>query len=167
SRIRPDFRVAPGREPPLRSFPTRRSSDLRAKLTSVPGLQVIARGSSIPYKKTTKTPKEIARDLDATYLLTATVRWEKSGGTSRRSEEHTSEPQSHLKLVCRLLLEKKQQRRLPRGAWATGHQTSCRSCQCRLAQYPVDWNTGSRQDDAGEESADDPAAARVRSTARI
>ena len=59
------------------------SDEVRAKLTSVPGLQVIARGSSIPYKKTTKTPKEIARDLDATYLLTATVRWEKSGGTSR------------------------------------------------------------------------------------
>src|SRR5467141_2458662 len=27
-------------------------------------------------------------------------------GTSRRSEEHTSELQSHLNLVCRLLLEK-------------------------------------------------------------
>src|SRR5207237_5792487 len=30
----------------------------------------------------------------------------------RRSEEHTSELQSHLKLVCRLLLEKKKQLRL-------------------------------------------------------
>src|SRR5207237_10024680 len=29
------------------------------------------------------------------------------GGTSTRSEEHTSELQSHLNLVCRLLLEKK------------------------------------------------------------
>src|SRR5260370_20278626 len=28
-------------------------------------------------------------------------------GTARRSEEHTSELQSHLNLVCRLLLEKK------------------------------------------------------------
>src|SRR5260370_11285382 len=28
-------------------------------------------------------------------------------GSSRRSEEHTSELQSHLNLVCRLLLEKK------------------------------------------------------------
>src|SRR5207237_10391117 len=28
-------------------------------------------------------------------------------GTDRRSEEHTSELQSHLNLVCRLLLEKK------------------------------------------------------------
>src|SRR5207237_1632292 len=30
-----------------------------------------------------------------------------SGGTNYRSEEHTSELQSHLNLVCRLLLEKK------------------------------------------------------------
>src|SRR5260370_19901439 len=29
------------------------------------------------------------------------------GGISERSEEHTSELQSHLNLVCRLLLEKK------------------------------------------------------------
>src|SRR5690242_21470436 len=33
----------------------------------------------------------------------------------RRSEEHTSELQSHVKLVCRLLLEKKN-RRSPRDA---------------------------------------------------
>src|SRR5690242_21629986 len=29
------------------------------------------------------------------------------GGSGRRSEEHTSELQSHVNLVCRLLLEKK------------------------------------------------------------
>jgi TolB-like protein len=56
---------------------------VRGKLTSVRGLEVIARGSSIPYKKTTKPPKQIAEELDAPYLLTATVRWQKSGGTSR------------------------------------------------------------------------------------
>jgi TolB-like protein/tetratricopeptide (TPR) repeat protein len=59
------------------------SDEVRAKLTSLPGLQVIARGSSIPYRKTTKTPKQISQELDATYLLTATVRWEKTGGASR------------------------------------------------------------------------------------
>jgi serine/threonine-protein kinase len=59
------------------------ADEVRGKLTSVPGLQVIARGSSTPYKKTAKTPNQIARELDAAYLLTATVRWEKSGGTSR------------------------------------------------------------------------------------
>jgi TolB-like protein/tetratricopeptide (TPR) repeat protein len=59
------------------------ADEVRGKLTSIPGLQVIARGSSTPYKKTTKTPRQIAKELEANYLLTATVRWEKSGGTSR------------------------------------------------------------------------------------
>src|SRR5438477_3083524 len=36
---------------------------------------------------------------------------------STRSEEHTSELQSHVKLVCRLLLEKKKKIRLPRSSW--------------------------------------------------
>ena len=56
------------------------ADEIRGKLTSLPGLQVIARGSSTPYKKTTKTPKQIAEELEVGYLLTATVRWEKSGG---------------------------------------------------------------------------------------
>jgi len=56
---------------------------VRGKLTSLPGVEVIARGSSMPYKKTTKTPKQIAQELDVRYLLTATVRWQKSGGKSR------------------------------------------------------------------------------------
>src|SRR5260370_32407016 len=34
------------------------------------------------------------------------------GNLDARSEEHTSELQSHLNLVCRLLLEKKKQRNL-------------------------------------------------------
>jgi eukaryotic-like serine/threonine-protein kinase len=59
------------------------ADEVRAKLTSVPGLQVIARGSSTPYKKTNKTPRQIAAELEAPYLLTATVRWEKSGGVNR------------------------------------------------------------------------------------
>jgi TolB-like protein/Flp pilus assembly protein TadD len=56
---------------------------VRGKLTSIPGLEVIARGSSTPYKKTAKTPQEIARELNAHYLLTATVRWQKGGGANR------------------------------------------------------------------------------------
>jgi TolB-like protein/Flp pilus assembly protein TadD len=56
---------------------------VRGKLTSLPGLEVIARGSSIPYKKTNKTPQEIARELGANYLLTATVRWQKGAGGNR------------------------------------------------------------------------------------
>ncbi len=59
------------------------ADEIRGKLTSLPGLQVIARGSSTPYKKTTKTPKQIAEELEVGYLLTATVRWDKGGGGSR------------------------------------------------------------------------------------
>jgi TolB-like protein/Flp pilus assembly protein TadD len=59
------------------------ADEVRGKLTSLPGVQVIARASSTPYKKTTKTPKEIARELEVGYLLTATVRWEKGAEVSR------------------------------------------------------------------------------------
>ncbi|HSP54215.1 MAG TPA: protein kinase [Dehalococcoidia bacterium] len=59
---------------------------VRGKLTSLRGVQVIARGSSTPYKKTTKTPEQIARELDLDYLLTATVRWQKGGGAASRVE---------------------------------------------------------------------------------
>jgi TolB-like protein/tetratricopeptide (TPR) repeat protein len=59
------------------------ADEIRGKLTSLPGLFVIARGSSTPYKKTTKTPKQIAEELEVGYLLTATVRWEKGSGGSR------------------------------------------------------------------------------------
>src|SRR5260370_6960286 len=38
------------------------------------------------------------------------IRDAKSGGPHPRSEEHTSELQSHLNLVCRLLLEKKKKK---------------------------------------------------------
>src|SRR5260370_7751286 len=38
-----------------------------------------------------------------------------SARSSSRSEEHTSELQSHLNLVCRLLLEKKKKRTLTRS----------------------------------------------------
>src|SRR4051812_45645300 len=45
--------------------------------------------------------------LDADGTLVATDARCKGGATSPRSEEHTSELQSHVNLVCRLLLEKK------------------------------------------------------------
>ena len=59
------------------------SDEIRGKLTSLPGIQVIARGSSTPYKKTNKTPKQIAEELNVQYLLTATVRSNKTGTASR------------------------------------------------------------------------------------
>ncbi len=57
---------------------------VRGKLVALPGLQVTARNSSSQYRKTTKTPQEIGRELGVQYLLTATVRWEKvKDGMSR------------------------------------------------------------------------------------
>jgi TolB-like protein/Flp pilus assembly protein TadD len=59
------------------------ADEVRSKLGSLRGVEVIARSSSTPYKKTTKTPREIARELDVQYLLTATVRWQKGPGANR------------------------------------------------------------------------------------
>src|SRR2546422_5625869 len=48
-------------------------------------------------------------------------RFAPAGGRTTRSEEHTSELQSRLHLVCRLLLEKKKKQHSPPTAvsWAT------------------------------------------------
>jgi TolB-like protein len=59
------------------------ADEVRTRLAQVAGLEVIARGSSIEYRHTTKRPTEIARELGADYLLTGTVRWEKGSGASR------------------------------------------------------------------------------------
>jgi serine/threonine-protein kinase len=60
------------------------TDEVRSKLSQLPGMEVIARGSSNTYRHTTKSPQQIARELGADYLLTATVRWEKpDGGASR------------------------------------------------------------------------------------
>jgi TolB-like protein/Flp pilus assembly protein TadD len=58
---------------------------VRGKLTSVPGLAVIAPASSRQYRNTTKTPQQIAQELGGVrYLLVGRVRWEKvPGGQSR------------------------------------------------------------------------------------
>jgi TolB-like protein/Tfp pilus assembly protein PilF/tRNA A-37 threonylcarbamoyl transferase component Bud32 len=54
------------------------ADEVRTKLSTMPGMEVIARGSSTSYKKTTKTPQQVAQELGVRYLLTATVRWEKT-----------------------------------------------------------------------------------------
>jgi serine/threonine-protein kinase len=57
---------------------------VRGKLTSLPGLQVTASNSSSQYKRPTKSPQQIARELGVDYLLVGKVRWEKRpDGTSR------------------------------------------------------------------------------------
>jgi len=60
------------------------TDEVRSKLSQLAGMEVIARGSSNQYRHTTKPPQQIARELGADYLLTATVRWDKQpSGASR------------------------------------------------------------------------------------
>ena len=56
---------------------------VRGKLTSLPGVEVIARASSGQYARTTKLPREIASELGVRYLLTGTVRFAGSGDARR------------------------------------------------------------------------------------
>jgi serine/threonine-protein kinase len=58
---------------------------VRGKLTTLPGLAVIASASSGQYKHSTKSPQEIGQELGGVrYLLVGKVRWAKSAGTQSR-----------------------------------------------------------------------------------
>jgi len=57
---------------------------VRGKLAALPNLQVAARASSAQYKRTTKSPQQIGRELGVQYLLTGTVRWVKDAAGQGR-----------------------------------------------------------------------------------
>ncbi|MEO7136679.1 MAG: protein kinase [Gemmatimonadales bacterium] len=59
------------------------ADEIRGKLATVAGLQVMARTSSAQYAHTAKPPGEIGRELGVDYLLTGTVRWDREGTQSR------------------------------------------------------------------------------------
>jgi serine/threonine-protein kinase len=60
------------------------TDEVRGKLATLPGLQVIAGSSAGQYKRSTKPPQQIAQELGVQYLLIGKIRWEKgSGGQSR------------------------------------------------------------------------------------
>ena len=59
------------------------TDEVRGKLATIRGLAVIARASSNDYKQTEKKPSQIAKELSVRYLLTGTVRWQKSGDVTR------------------------------------------------------------------------------------
>jgi len=59
------------------------TDEVRSRLTAISGLRVIGGGSARHYKGTTKSPREIARELGATHLLTGSVRWERTAGGGR------------------------------------------------------------------------------------
>src|SRR5690348_17356012 len=90
--------------PPPRStlFPTRRSSDLTSAVISTREAMILRRLASVHRPLPIGSPAR---------LTTASIT-EHAGNWSRlvRSEEHTSELQSPVHLVCRLLLEKKKKK---------------------------------------------------------
>ncbi len=59
------------------------TDEVRSRLAGLSGRAVIASSSANLYKGTTKAPDQIANELNVRYLLTAKVRWQKSGQTSR------------------------------------------------------------------------------------
>jgi eukaryotic-like serine/threonine-protein kinase len=66
-----------------RFFADGMADEVRGKLATLPGLEVIARSSSSQYASSGKAAGQIAGELGVRYLLTGTVRWEKGPGGSR------------------------------------------------------------------------------------
>src|SRR5437764_1708220 len=89
------FFTYPGAHLHLHSFPTRRSSDLRPKFIT---FSQSAFGSVLRAIRHSSRPRIILPELR---------HCEAPPRRNLRSEEHTSELQSPMYLVCRLLLEKK------------------------------------------------------------
>src|SRR5260370_32760089 len=67
----------------------------------------------LPHREATRKRRKEA--FQATMVLSALVGLLIIGAVYWRSEEHTSELQSHLNLVCRLLLEKKKKKKSEMG----------------------------------------------------
>jgi serine/threonine-protein kinase len=52
------------------------TDEITARLSALRGLAVIARQSAVQYRNTTKSPQQIADELDVDFILEATVSWE-------------------------------------------------------------------------------------------
>src|SRR5690606_41830409 len=95
----------------LRSFPTRRSSDLFDAAAEFAGLGLqlaVGEGLHLRFQRV-DFPDDAAELLEQALVTAAEDAGEQGiehgSGNLWRSEEHTSELQSREKLVCRLLLE--------------------------------------------------------------
>ena len=60
------------------------TDEVRGKLTTLTGLEVIARTSSNGYRNTQKKPQEIGKELNAEYVLTGAVRFATGSDGTRR-----------------------------------------------------------------------------------
>src|SRR5205085_10453967 len=106
----PFFLLPPRPHPPLHSFPTRRSSDLKG----FPSFTTAAHELVVPRSIPMIGPVGFEGFEFGSSSISSTGCRAWGGGAPRasvgrgsRSEEHTSELQSQSNLVCRLLLEKK------------------------------------------------------------
>ncbi len=59
------------------------TEEITSRLSSIGGLGVISRTSSMQYKKTSKTLPVIAKELGVDYILEGSVRWVKTGTSER------------------------------------------------------------------------------------
>jgi TolB-like protein/DNA-binding SARP family transcriptional activator/Tfp pilus assembly protein PilF len=69
------------------------AEEITARLAGVAGLAIISRTSADQYRETTKTLKEIGRDLGVDYVLEGSVRWEKASGRGGGSSRVRVTPQ--------------------------------------------------------------------------
>ncbi len=59
------------------------TEEITTSLSGLSGLGIISRTSSMQYKGTTKSLRQIGKELKVDYILEGTIRWEKSGSESR------------------------------------------------------------------------------------
>jgi len=59
------------------------TEEIATSLAGLSGLGVISRTSSMQYKQTEKSLKQIGKELNVDYVLEGTIRWEKTGSESR------------------------------------------------------------------------------------
>src|SRR5690242_21336195 len=92
--------VSPPHPHPL---PTRRSSDLAARFSLPATTSASAKSCAARWAAASPSSNPSSTSSPTRYASPTST----GARFGRRSEEHTSELQSHVKLVCRLLLEKK------------------------------------------------------------
>jgi len=59
------------------------TEEITTDLAALSGLGVISRTSSMQYKNTAKSLRQIGKELDVDYILEGTIRWERQGAASR------------------------------------------------------------------------------------
>ena len=101
------------------------TDEVRSKIATLPQLAVIARSSVIGYKGSGKPPESIARELNARYLLSGTVRWQKAPSGSSRIR------------VVPQLLEMAQDR--PRSGGRIRSMPSWKTCSGFKPRLPRAW----------------------------